>query len=90
MTARHRLQLREFAHDEVGGVMCIGHNRGWEEAVGHLSGEAVHLQPAHAALLESDAATWKDATESGAAWRLAGVVSPAEGLMSPPGRSSSG
>ena len=33
-------------------VMCIGHNKGWEEAASEFAGEPVKLNVANAALLE--------------------------------------
>jgi len=33
--------------------MCMGHNRGWEEAASEFSQEEVELKTAHGALLES-------------------------------------
>eukprot|EP00271_Cylindrocystis_brebissonii_P018709 TRINITY_DN5428_c0_g1_i1.p1 TRINITY_DN5428_c0_g1~~TRINITY_DN5428_c0_g1_i1.p1 ORF type:complete len:313 (+),score=11.89 TRINITY_DN5428_c0_g1_i1:320-1258(+) len=57
-------------------VMCMGHNRGWEEAASVLSGTVVELKTANAALLEARrphpdwALTWKEG------WRLDRIVKP--------------
>jgi phosphohistidine phosphatase SixA len=50
--------------NSVRTVMCIGHNKGWEEAASDFAGTAVKLQVANAALLECDSAdvtTWEQA-----------------------------
>lgn len=52
---------------EVRTVMCIGHNKGWEEAASDFAGTEVKLQVANAALLECDSAevtTWEEAFAS--------------------------
>ena len=62
-------------------VMCIGHNKGWEEAASELSGESVALETANAAVLEARGGAdvaWADAlSAAGAAWDLRGVLTPA-------------
>ena len=61
-------------------VLCVGHNKGWEEAASELSRGAVSLAPANAAVLDAREGTgWAQALalEEGAhAWRLAEVLSP--------------
>lgn len=44
-------------------VLCLGHNKGWEEAASALAGEKVVLKNGDAALFEMDAVqvSWKDA-----------------------------
>lgn len=49
---------------EVRTVMCIGHNKGWEEAASDFAGTEVKLEVANAALLECDipdVTTWEEA-----------------------------
>ena len=59
-------------------VMCVGHNRGWEEAASELSGQAVELKTANACVLEAPhGADWPAALRDGAAWALRGVLTPA-------------
>lgn len=84
MTKSHlSMRVREYARDDVNcTVMCVGHNRGWEEAATAFSGHPVQLGTANAALLEIQALTWEDAMDEAALWRLVGVVTP-EGLMPP-------
>eukprot|EP00798_Chlamydomonas_sp_ICE-L_P030021 gene30021-17915_t len=40
-------------------VMCVGHNKGWEEAASSMSGSAVQLETASAALLQVVTSSWK-------------------------------
>ena len=60
-------------------VLCVGHNKGWEEAASDFTGERVSLQVANAALIEcaSDddgSLTWAEAfDESSSGWTLRGV-----------------
>ena len=53
------------AADTCTTVYLLGHNRGWEEAASALTGRAVQLKAASAALLEAHAATWRDAFREG-------------------------
>ena len=59
--------------------MCIGHNKGWEEAASELSGQPVELKTATAAVLEAKPGDgWGDAlAQAGPAWALTGVLTPA-------------
>jgi hypothetical protein len=58
--------------------MCVGHNRGWEEAASELSGQAVELKTANACVLEAPAgAAWSDALAQSSGWALRAVVTPA-------------
>lgn len=57
-------------------VMCLGHNKGWEEAATSFTGTEVRLQPASAALMEQGGDTWQDALSDAASWRLVEVVLP--------------
>lgn len=60
--------------DEVGSALLLGHNPGWEEAASALSGDAVGMTTANAALLESGAATWAEALAG--PWRLVALIRP--------------
>jgi hypothetical protein len=66
-----------------GTVTCIGHNRGWEEAVASLARVPVHLKTSNAALLQADLASWHDVSDEAAEWELVGVVTPQSGLQQP-------
>jgi phosphohistidine phosphatase SixA len=58
-------------------VMCVGHNKGWEEAASSFAQRAVRLTTASAALLESAVGrTWHDATAPEGEWRLVSIVTP--------------
>ena len=62
-------------------VLCVGHNKGWEEAASELSRAAVSLAPANAAVLDAPQGTgWAQALalqEGTHAWKLAQLLSPA-------------
>ena len=79
-----RVQIEELAKDDLNStIMCIGHNRGWEEAASAFAHSPVQLQTANAALLQSRAGSWHDALESDEAWELVGLVTPEAGLTAP-------
>lgn len=59
-------------------VMCVGHNKGWEEAASSFCGQAVKLRTASAALLQAYADSWRDALKDHSVqWQLVEVLSPA-------------
>ena len=49
------------AHKEATTVLCIGHNDGWETAASEVSGKALQLGTADAALLVGAAPDWSSA-----------------------------
>lgn len=61
-------------------VMCVGHNRGWEEAASEFAGHSVELKTANAAVLEGAEAalsdSWTEALRAGVVWALRGVLTP--------------
>ena len=70
---------------EVRTVMCVGHNKGWEEAASDFAGKEVKLKVANAALLECGGGeSWAVAFAEGSAvrWKLRGVVE--HGVAAPP------
>lgn len=78
-TAQHiQENVLKFTRDDVTTIMCMGHNRGWEEAASHLCGVAVELKTANAALLEAPGGSWKEAFEKAGmgGWRLVGIMKP--------------
>jgi phosphohistidine phosphatase len=68
--------LAEVATD-VDTVLAIGHNPGWEVAVGVLGGTPATLTTTNAALLERDDVPWDEAITANA-WRLVTIVRPKE------------
>lgn len=56
--------------------LCLGHNKGWEEAATIFAGETVRLGNSHAALLEGRGDSWEEALQEGARWRLVRVLEP--------------
>lgn len=63
-------------------VLCLGHNRGWEEAASSFAGKDVTLGHCHAALLElSGVASWEEAFDKDGVletktWTLVDVLIP--------------
>ena len=75
--------MQEFARDDINcTVMCVGHNRGWEEAASLFTRKEVVLATATAALLQVQAATWQEAFQDSVIWELVGVVTP-NGMLPP-------
>ena len=68
-------------------VLCVGHNKGWEEAAGDFTGERVSLKVANAALIECASdddgyLTWAKAfDENASGWTLRAVLT--HGLPDP-------
>jgi phosphohistidine phosphatase SixA len=61
---------------DVSTVMCVGHNKGWEEAATSWAQQAVRLRTASAALLQAAGPSWEDVLADEAQWQLVQVVTP--------------
>ncbi|KAG6642003.1 hypothetical protein CIPAW_09G113200 [Carya illinoinensis] len=60
-TAEHLQQIiSRYSRDEILTIMCMGHNRGWEEAASMFTGASVELKTCNAALLEATGKTWEE------------------------------
>lgn len=57
-------------------IMCVGHNKGWEEAACSWARGAVRLNTACAALFEAAGCSWEEVLTSEAEWKLVDVVTP--------------
>ncbi|TMW91330.1 hypothetical protein EJD97_014483 [Solanum chilense] len=78
-TAEHLQQaICNYSRDEISTVMCMGHNRGWEEAASVLSGVTVELKTCNGALLEATGKSWEEAFSLAGpgGWKLQGLVKP--------------
>ncbi|XP_037434028.1 uncharacterized protein At3g52155, chloroplastic-like [Triticum dicoccoides] len=78
-TAEHlQKAICEYSTDEILTVMCMGHNKGWEEAASMFSGDSVVLKTCNAALLEAAGKSWVEAfSQAGlGGWKLHGIVKP--------------
>ncbi|KAG0495433.1 hypothetical protein HPP92_000124 [Vanilla planifolia] len=78
-TAEHLQKvICEYSRDDVLTVMCMGHNRGWEEAASMFSGSSIELKTCNAALLETIGKSWNEAFTSAGlgGWKLEGIVKP--------------
>ncbi|XP_019052545.1 PREDICTED: uncharacterized protein LOC104593002 isoform X2 [Nelumbo nucifera] len=78
-TAEHlQKAICEYSRDEILTVMCMGHNRGWEEAASVFSGTSVELKTCNAALLEATGKSWDEAFSVAGlgGWKLHGIVKP--------------
>lgn len=78
-TAEHlQKAICNFSRDEILTVMCMGHNRGWEEAASMFSGASIELKTCNAALLEATGKSWEEAFSLAGfgGWKLQGIVKP--------------
>ncbi|PSS24745.1 2,3-bisphosphoglycerate-dependent phosphoglycerate mutase [Actinidia chinensis var. chinensis] len=78
-TAEHlQHAICKFSKDEILTVMCMGHNRGWEEAASMFSGISIELKTCNAALLEATGKSWEEAFSLAGfgGWKLQGIVTP--------------
>lgn len=78
-TAEHlQRAICQYSRNEILTVMCMGHNKGWEEAASMFSGAPVQLSTCNAALLESEGSSWQEAFELAGfgGWKLHYVVKP--------------
>ncbi|XP_059439881.1 uncharacterized protein At3g52155, chloroplastic isoform X2 [Corylus avellana] len=72
----------KHSKDEILTVMCMGHNRGWEEAASTLTGASVELKTCNAALLEATGKSWEEAfaLAGPGGWKLQGIVKPSNSV----------
>ncbi|KAG8385930.1 hypothetical protein BUALT_Bualt03G0096400 [Buddleja alternifolia] len=60
-TAEHLQQsICKYSRDEILTIMCMGHNKGWEEAASMFSGASIELKTCNAALLEATGKSWEE------------------------------
>ncbi|KAF7121087.1 hypothetical protein RHSIM_Rhsim13G0138000 [Rhododendron simsii] len=82
-TAEHlQHAICKFSRDEILTVMCMGHNRGWEEAASMFTGASIELKTCNAALLEATGKSWEEAFSLAGfgGWKLQGIVKPTSSL----------
>ncbi|KNA24942.1 hypothetical protein SOVF_010690 [Spinacia oleracea] len=82
-TAAHIQQMIcKFSSDDILTVMCMGHNKGWEEAASMFTGSVIELKTCNAALLEATGKSWEEAFESAGlgGWQLQAIVKPDSNL----------
>ncbi|PWA91928.1 Histidine phosphatase superfamily, clade-1 [Artemisia annua] len=78
-TAHHlHRAISKYATHDILTVMCMGHNRGWEEAASTLSGASIELKTCNAALLEAAGKSWEEAflLAGHGGWKLQQLVKP--------------
>ncbi|PIN20036.1 hypothetical protein CDL12_07272 [Handroanthus impetiginosus] len=78
-TAEHLQQaICQYSRDEILTIMCMGHNKGWEEAASMFSGASIELKTCNAALLEATGSSWEEAFSLAGfgGWKLHGIVKP--------------
>ncbi|XP_020552143.1 uncharacterized protein LOC105168078 isoform X1 [Sesamum indicum] len=64
-TAEHLQQaICKYSRDEILTIMCMGHNRGWEEAASMFSGVSIELKTCNAALLEATGKSWEEGNKA--------------------------
>jgi len=64
------------AQSHHGCVLCLGHNKGWEEAASSFADQQVKLGNCSAAVLSGLGQNWSEAFKSEAEWRLVTVITP--------------
>ncbi|GKV18866.1 hypothetical protein SLEP1_g29191 [Rubroshorea leprosula] len=82
-TAEHLQQaICQYSRDEILTVMCMGHNKGWEEAASMFAGASIELKTCNAALLEATGKSWEEAFVIAGlgGWKLQGIVRPSSDL----------
>jgi len=62
--------------NEAHTILALGHNPGWEQALGQLAGAWSGMTTANAGLLEGAGSTWSEALEQ--SWELARLIRPRE------------
>lgn len=72
------MQCVSNAPENISTVMVLGHNPGWEAVVHWLSGEAITMTTANAALLQIESDDWGDALQRDGLWELVEVIRPKE------------
>lgn len=80
-TADHLQQaICNYSRDDILTVMCMGHNKGWEEAASMFSGASIELNTCNAALLEAAGKSWAEAFASAGlgGWKLQDIVKPSD------------
>ncbi|KAK8939969.1 hypothetical protein KSP40_PGU018056 [Platanthera guangdongensis] len=64
-TAEHLQKvICQYSRDDMLTVMCMGHNRGWEEAASMFCGSSIELKTCNAALLEATGKSWNEEFKS--------------------------
>ncbi len=66
--------LAESWHAEIGTMLLLGHNPGFEDTLQQLSGEPERMTTANAALLTGAGDSWRNALHSD--WKLVEVIRP--------------
>jgi len=61
--------------DAYDSVLLLGHNPGFSLAAGWLTGEAIELKTAYAAVMEADIERWEQ-TFRPSSWRLVALLTP--------------
>lgn len=62
--------------DAITTALTLGHNPGTEEVLRRLTGDLIAMKTGCAALLTTEADTWKEAIQAPSAFRLIGVLYP--------------
>ncbi|KAL8143603.1 hypothetical protein V2J09_016635 [Rumex salicifolius] len=78
-TAEHlQKHICQFSRNDILTVMCMGHNKGWQEAATMFTGTSIELKTCHAALLEAPGRSWEEVFASAGfgGWKLYGIIGP--------------
>ncbi|KAE8659804.1 hypothetical protein F3Y22_tig00116962pilonHSYRG01115 [Hibiscus syriacus] len=82
-TAEHLQRIIcQYSSNEILTIMCMGHNRGWEEVASMFTGASIELKACNAALLEAPGKSWEEAFSVAGygGWKLQGLATPSSNL----------
>lgn len=67
--------ISQEASCDIECILCLGHNKGWEEAASTLAGRPIFLDHCDAALFETDGNSWKGLLNPDVEkWKLVNVI----------------
>jgi phosphohistidine phosphatase len=68
----------EFVHPQTKRILIIGHNPGWSELQGWLTGTYVEFKTATVAILTNTSNSWQEASQTPRSWTQKHILHPKE------------
>ena len=68
----------EFIHPDTQTILILGHNPGWSNACGWLSGTYIEMKTATAILMTSPEESWQKAIQTPSSWNIEHILHPKE------------
>lgn len=68
----------EFIHPQTQRILLLGHNPGWSEAQGWLTGKYVEFKTATIGILSHESDNWQDAIQTPHSWKQLHIIHPNE------------